>query len=81
MEKKGPFFNHKANAPIVFYNDLAYVGDADTFIDWALNEFRYVDSTSNLIYKKKALDAYRGLIDNTPGKNYAFMDVNINGDV
>ena len=60
---------------------MAYVGDANTFIDWALNEFRYVDSTSNLIYKKKALDAYRGLIDNTLGKNYAFMDVNINGDV
>ena len=81
MEKKGPFFNHKATSPIVLYNDLAYVGDADTFIDWALNEFRYLDSTSDIIYEKKALDAYRSLIDNTPGKNYAFMDVNINGDV
>ena len=81
IEKKGPFFNHKASSPIVFYNDLVYVGDAETFLEWALNEFRYVDSTNPMIYKKKSTDAYRALIENTPGRNYAYLDVNINGDV
>jgi hypothetical protein len=80
VEKKGPFFNHKASAPIIFYNDIIYIGDAETFLDWALSEFRYVDTTSPVIYKKKASDAFRNLIDNTPGRNYAFMDVSINGD-
>jgi hypothetical protein len=80
VEKKGPFFNHKATAPIIFYNDVIYIGDADTFLDWALSEFRYVDTTSPVIYKKKATDAFRNLIDNTAGRNYAFLDVSINGD-
>jgi Cyclophilin type peptidyl-prolyl cis-trans isomerase/CLD len=60
---------------------VGYIGDAETFIEWALNEFRYVDQTSPIINKKRASDAYRALIDNTPGRNYAFFDVNINGDV
>jgi hypothetical protein len=46
LEKKGPFFHHKPSAPIVFMNDVVYIGDADTFLEWALNEFRYVDQTS-----------------------------------
>ena len=79
IEKKGPFFNHKASAPIVFYNDVVYVGDGETFLEWALNEFRYVDNTSMLIYKKRATDTYRGLIENTAGRNYTYLDVNING--
>ena len=79
IEKKGPFFNHKASSPIVYYNDCVYVGDGETFLEWALNEFRYVDTTSMLIYKKKAADAFKTLIENTPGRNYAFFDIHING--
>jgi hypothetical protein len=81
LEKKGPFFHHKPSAPIVFMNDVVYIGDSETFLDWALNEFRYVDQTSAIINKKRASDAYRALIDNTPGRNYAFFDVNVGGDV
>jgi Cyclophilin type peptidyl-prolyl cis-trans isomerase/CLD len=80
IEKKGPFFNHKSSSPIVYYNDNIYIGDGDTFLEWALNEFRYSDS-ANLIYKKRATDAQRQLIENTPGRNYVYFDVNINGDV
>jgi hypothetical protein len=80
IEKKGPFFNHKSSSPLVYYNDVVYVGDGETFLEWALNEFRYQDN-ANLIYKKKASDAYKALIDNTPGRNYAYLDVNIKGDV
>ena len=82
MEKKGPFFNHKASSPIIFYNDLVYIGDAETFLDWALSEFRYVDSTKDMIYKKRASDAMRALIDNNPNRNYVYMDIQIvTGDV
>ena len=62
-------------------NDVVYIGDSETFLDWGLNEFRYVDQTSAIINKKRASDAYRALIDNTPGRNYAFFDVNVGGDV
>jgi len=58
---------------------VIYVGDGETFLDWALNEFRYQDLTNMLIYKKKSADAYKNLIENTPGRNYAFIDINING--
>ena len=81
IEKKGPFFNHKASAPIVYFNDVVYIGDGETFLEWALNEFRYTDNTSLLIYKKRATDAFRTLIENTAGRKYAFLDVNINGDI
>lgn len=81
VEKKGPFFHHKASAPIVFYNDLIYIGDGETFLEWALNEFRYVDTTNALIYKKRSIDAFKGLIENTSGRNYVYLDVNVNGDV
>ena len=81
IEKKGPFFTHKVASPIVYYNDNVYVGDGETFLEWALNEFRYVDTTSPLIYKKRASDAYRKLIEGTPGRNYAFLDINVDGDV
>jgi hypothetical protein len=75
VEKKGPFFNHKASSPIIFYNDVVYIGDAETFLDWALSEFRYVDSTKDMIYKKRASDAMRALIDNNPNRNYAYLDI------
>ncbi len=78
VDKKGPFFAHKTSSPIVYYNDNIYIGDAEAFLDWALNEFRYVDSKT-LIYKKRANDAFKALIDNTPGRNYAYLDIEING--
>ena len=46
-----------------------------------LNEFRYTDSTSALIYKKKANDAMKQMIENTPGRQYVYLDININGHV
>jgi hypothetical protein len=52
-----------------------YIGDADTFLDWALSEFRYVDSSKDMIYKKRASDAMRQLIDNNPNRNYAYLDI------
>ena len=62
-------------------NDVVYIGEPDAFLEWALNEFRYVDTTTVILNKKHASDAYRALIDNTPGRQYAYLDVNIGGDV
>lgn len=42
-------------------------------MEWALQEFRYTDSTSKLIYKKLATDAYRHAINNTPGRSYVYL--------
>ena len=50
-------------------------------MDWVLGEFRYVDNSSMIIYKKKATDALKLLVDNTPGRSYVYMDININGMV
>jgi len=58
VEKKGHFYHHK-QSPLIFYNDSEYVGDAEVFQEWVLNEFRYTDKTSDLIYKKKANDTFK----------------------
>jgi hypothetical protein len=42
-EKKGVFFNHKAPL-LVYINDDIYIGDADAFFEYSLNEFRYFDN-------------------------------------
>ena len=75
-EKKGLFYTHK-QSPLIFCNESQYIGDSEAFLDWALCEYRYIDKSSMIIYKKKATDAMKQLIDNTPGRNYVFMDVKI----
>jgi hypothetical protein len=52
----------------------------DNFLEWAIQNFRYIDNTSNMIYKKLANDAYRNVINNTPGRSYVYLDVTY-GDV
>ena len=78
-EKKGDFYNHKGNL-IVFLNNSQYIGSIDNFMEWAIQEFRYIDNTSKMIYKKMATDAYKNCINNTPGRSYVFIDVTY-GDV
>ena len=45
-------------------------------MEWALQEFRYMDKTSDVIYKKQAFDAHRAIINDTPGKSYVYMKIN-----
>ena len=52
----------------------------DSFLEWAIQEFRYIDNTSKMIYKKMATDAYKNVINNTPGRSYVSIDVTY-GDV
>jgi len=75
-EKKGEFYFHKGS-PIIILNKTTYIGDSDQFLEWALQNFRYVDQTSVLIYRKRAADTYRSLINVKPGgkRSYVFMNV------
>ena len=57
------------------------MGESEAFMDWVLCQYRYIDKSSMLIYKKKATDAMKQLIDNTTGRQYAYMDVDVNGSV
>jgi hypothetical protein len=52
----------------------------DSFLEWAIQEFRYVDNSAKMIYKKMATDAYKNIINNTPGRSYVFIEVTY-GDV
>lgn len=53
-----------------------YLGGSEAFIEWALQEFRYMDKTSDIIYKKLAFDSHRQIINDTPGKSYVYMKIN-----
>ena len=81
-ENKGSFYNHKAS-PLVFLTDDSgkkqYIGDAETFMSWALIEFRYHDNTNMLIYKKKANDMLRNQINCQPDKSYMYMQLTFGG--
>jgi hypothetical protein len=57
-------------------NGATYVGGCESFLEWALQEFRYTDTTSALIYKKVAADAARTAINNTPGRSYVYLKLN-----
>ena len=45
-------------------------------MEWTLQEFRYMDKTSVLIYRKQAFDAHRAIINDSPGKSYVHMKIN-----
>jgi cyclophilin family peptidyl-prolyl cis-trans isomerase len=49
-------------------------------MDWALFQYRYLDHTKHLIYKKKANDNFRKVINDSPNRNYIFMDVKVGED-
>jgi len=57
-------------------NNSVYIGGEESFIEWALQEYRYTDKTSVLIYRKQAADALRNAINNTPGRSYVYMNIN-----
>lgn len=77
---KGEFYQHKGS-PIVILNGSQYIGGEEQFLEWALQEFRYTDRTSALIYKKIASDTHRNAINNTPGRSYVYMKINTGANV
>ena len=65
---------------VIFLNGSTYIGSTENFLEWAIQNFRYIDNTSGMIYKKMANDAYRNVINNTPGRSYVYIDISY-GDV
>lgn len=77
-QQKGTFYQHRGS-PIIYINGVTYVGGEEAFLEWALQEFRYTDKTSVLIYRKLAADAYRQAIMNNPARSYVYMNISIGG--
>ena len=75
-QKKGSFYTHKDNLLVYLAESDRYIGGADNFLEWALQEFRYVDNTVHLIYKKQANDAFRKTIHETEGRSYVQLHIN-----
>lgn len=50
-------------------------------MEWALQEFRYMDKTSVLIYRKQAFDAHRTIINESPGKSYVYLKINTGASI
>lgn len=61
-------------------NETQYIGLSDQFLNWALINYRYQDTTKIVIYKKRAELALKKAINDTPGWNYVYMDVWIGDD-
>jgi len=63
----------------VFYNEFNYIGDTDLFMEWALNEFRYVDNQKHIIYIKKKNDALKKAFTGNPTRQYVYLDLSVGG--
>ena len=46
-------------------------------MEWALQEFRYVDNTSNLLYKKMANNEIVKTFNKSPGRSFVYLDISI----
>lgn len=77
---KGAFYHHKGS-PLVILNMTQYIGGVDSFLEWALQNFRYTDKSSDMIYRKLAHDASKKQFNETPGRSYVFMNYQIAANV
>lgn len=75
---KGDFYDHKGNL-IVYINGHEYIGTIESFMEWALQEFIYIDNTSNFIYTKMSNDMYIKAINSVEGRSYVYFDVAYRG--
>lgn len=58
---------------------ITYIGGCESFLEWALQNFRYVDNTSNVIYKTMSANAYKQTINETEGRSYVQMELSQGG--
>jgi hypothetical protein len=75
-KQKGAYQSHtpSSNILITLDGDL-YIGNMGNFMEWALQEFRYTDGTSNMVYKKIANDYQKNVFNNSQWRSYVFMDI------
>ena len=78
--KKGKFHYHKGNY-IVYVNEDTYLGNYAGLEKWALMNYRYLDNTSMLIYKRKAIIEFKKAINDTKGRSYCFMEIRLGEDL
>lgn len=76
---KGDFFGHKGHSLVVYLTDasgkVTYIGGCESFLEWALQGYRYVDNTSNIIYKNLSSNAYKAAVNDTEGRSYVQLDI------
>lgn len=75
-EKKGCYYEHDPEAPLIQLNGCEYVGDHNDFAKWALFNFNYKDQNEQglAFYHQMAKQACTKQYNNTPGRKYAFID-------
>lgn len=78
--KKGKFHYHKGNF-IVYVNEDTYLGNFEGLEKWALMNYRYLDNTSKIIYRRKAIIEFKKAINDTKGRSYCFMEVRLGEDL
>lgn len=75
-EKKGDFIKHHGNH-IVFVNDNQYIGLSHNFLEWAVQNFRYVDTMNKIVYKRVAKAINKNRILHTPGKSVVYLNIKL----
>ena len=81
--KKGDFYHHKGHSLIVYLESAAgestFIGGCESFLEWALQNFRYVDNTSAIIYKNLSANAYKAAVHQTEGRSYVQIEISSGG--
>ena len=81
--KKGKFYQHKGHNLVVYLahpsGETTYIGGQESFLEWALQGFRYVDNTANIIYKNLSANGYKTAINDTEGRSYVQLDITQGG--
>lgn len=78
--KKGKFHYHKGNY-IVYVNNDEYLGNYEGLESWALMNYRYMDNSNMIIYKRKAILEFKKAINDTKGRSYCFMEIRLGEDL
>ena len=76
---QGDFISHQ-NDHIVYLEGSSriYIGSLESFEEWGIQQFRFVDKIDKLVYKQESLDYYKNKINHTDGRSYVYLDLNIN---
>lgn len=81
--KKGEFYHHKGHSLVVYLEhsngQTTFIGGCESFLEWALQQFRYTDTTSNIIYKNLSSNAYKAALHQTEGRSYVQIEISIGG--
>jgi len=69
----GPFITHKMS-PLVFLNENEYIGGMEKFLQFAYNEYKYIDKVNMVFYKKRCKNNLIKITIENPIRKYCYMD-------